>query len=113
MSAKRLIASDKIIQVTNLLLGTSQYGGNPYRGRVYYTKGCAPALNTCGGGWREPKWLILPKRRLYAIGRSNAPTGFSSKFHTNPYVPCITQTSGGGSRCTLIIELMNRNNEKP
>lgn len=38
--------------------------------RVYSTKGLSPTLNTCGGGGREPKFLV--KVRCNVIHKSKA-----------------------------------------
>lgn len=52
---------DKVIQIANY---RSHKGGfsNPQCGRVYSPKGISPTLNTCGGGDRQPKFLIICKR---------------------------------------------------
>ena len=52
---------DKVIQIANICKDMCNVP-NPIPGRIYYAKGCAPALNTCGGGWRKPMFLwIRPK----------------------------------------------------
>lgn len=52
---------DKVIQIANICKDMCNVP-NPIPGRIYYPKGCAPALNTCGGGWRKPMFLwIRPK----------------------------------------------------
>ena len=40
---------DKVIQIANICKDMCNVP-NPIPGRIYYAKGCAPALNTCGGG---------------------------------------------------------------
>ena len=51
---------DKVIQIANICKDMCNIP-NPIPGRIYYAKGCAPALNTCGG-WRKPMFLwIRPK----------------------------------------------------
>ena len=40
---------DKVIQIANICKDMCNVP-NPIPGRIYYPKGCAPALNTCGGG---------------------------------------------------------------
>lgn len=49
----------KIIQVGNYMDDTGRGFRNPQCGRVYSADGIAPTLNTCGGGDREPKILIV------------------------------------------------------
>lgn len=44
---------DTIIEVGNIV-STGNWN-SPQRGRIYSPNGCAPALNTCGGGGLEPK----------------------------------------------------------
>lgn len=39
----------KVIQIANICKDMCNVP-NPIPGRIYYAKGCAPALNTCGGG---------------------------------------------------------------
>lgn len=39
---------DKVIQIANICKDMCNVP-NPIPGRIYYPKGCAPALNTCGG----------------------------------------------------------------
>ena len=46
----------RIMQIGNLVVGGNF--DNPQRGRIYDPKGCAPALDTQGGGNREIKVLI-------------------------------------------------------
>ena len=51
----------KVIQIANICKDMCNVP-NPIPGRIYYAKGCAPALNTCGGGGRKPMFLwIKPK----------------------------------------------------
>ena len=40
---------NKVIQIANICKGMCNTA-NPIPGRIYYPKGCSPALNTCGGG---------------------------------------------------------------
>lgn len=55
---------DKIIQIANICEETCNVL-NPIPGRVYYAKGCSPAINTYGGGWRIPMYLwIKPKKDM-------------------------------------------------
>lgn len=49
----------KIIQVGNYMDDTGRGFKNPQCGRVYSVEGISPTLNTCGGGDREPKILIV------------------------------------------------------
>lgn len=39
---------DKVIQIANICKDMCNVP-NPIPGRIYHAKGCAPALNTCGG----------------------------------------------------------------
>lgn len=52
---------NKVIQIANICKDMCNVP-NPIPGRVYYSKGCSPAINTCRGGWRIPMYLwIKPK----------------------------------------------------
>ena len=48
--------SNKIILLGNIQ--QEKHFKNPQIGRIYSVLGISPALNTCGGGGREPKILI-------------------------------------------------------
>lgn len=48
----------KILQIGNLI-NNQQGFKNPQVGRVYSAEGISPTLNTCQGGQREPKILIV------------------------------------------------------
>jgi DNA (cytosine-5)-methyltransferase 1 len=62
-----------IKQVGNIS-DSDSFGGNPQTGRVYYPAGVSPALNTMGGGGREPKITI---REATKKGYSEAQVGDS------------------------------------
>ena len=53
---------NKVIQMANLD-ETKRKFTNPQCGRVYYAKGISPTLNTCGGGDRQPKFLVICKTK--------------------------------------------------
>ena len=44
---------------------------NPIPGRIYYPKGCAPALNTCGGVEKAYVFGDMQTKLRYVLGRSN------------------------------------------
>jgi DNA (cytosine-5)-methyltransferase 1 len=52
-----IIGNPDIKQVGNLK-DTDSYGGNPQTGRVYDPDYICPAINTMGGGQREPKFIV-------------------------------------------------------
>lgn len=47
-----------VIQIGNIVDDKDIGFKNPQRGRIYSSKGVAPALNCCGGGGLEPKILL-------------------------------------------------------
>lgn len=49
--------ADKVIQLGNLYPDTKYK--NCIRGRFYSTGGVCPTLNSCNGGQREPKFLVI------------------------------------------------------
>lgn len=48
----------KILQIGNLINSQGKFK-NPQVGRIYSENGISPTLNTCQGGQREPKILIV------------------------------------------------------
>lgn len=52
---------NKIIQLGNIRKGTKGFS-NPQTGRVYSQYGVSPTLNTCQGGGREPKVLVVTNK---------------------------------------------------
>ena len=56
---------DKVIQVDNHV--EPKGFNNPQRGRVYSALGVAPTVNTCGGGDRQPKILLIKNNKLKNI----------------------------------------------
>lgn len=103
---------DKVIQIANICKDMCNIP-NPIPGRIYYAKGCAPALNTCGGGVEKTdvfmdkaKVTTPPHHRLrYALGRTNPSDHYaSSSYHVLPWFNCVvSQTSG--TRFQMIIEI--------
>lgn len=85
---------DKIVQIANICEETCNVL-NPIPGRVYYAKGCSPAINTCVGGGVENTYVSMDKaKKRYALGRTNnggedGKYG-TSEFHVNPYFSTVT-----------------------
>ena len=96
---------NKVIQIANICKGMCNTA-NPIPGRIYYPKGCSPALNTCGGGWRIPMYLWLePKQdsvmhsdaRITAARMSNMErASFTSTIISAPLLRCRCQTDDNG-----------------
>ena len=63
---------NKIGQLGNLIK-KSNYS-NPQVGRVYSIFGLCPTLNTCGGGQREPKVIVIESGEANDINRRYAKT---------------------------------------
>lgn len=61
---------DKVIQIANICKDMCNVP-NPIPGRIYYAKGCAPALNTCGGGVENTYVFMDKTKKRYALGRTN------------------------------------------
>lgn len=104
---------DKVIQIANICKDMCNVP-NPIPGRIYYAKGCAPALNTCGGGvektdvFMDKAKVTTPPRLRYALGRTNH-RGEDGKygtsgFHVNPYFNCVTAIQMSNRR-QLIVEI--------
>lgn len=49
---------NKIIQLANLREDTANFK-NPQTGRIYSIQGISPTLNTCQGGERQPKVVVM------------------------------------------------------
>ena len=49
---------EKILQLGNLRKSTLTFN-NPQCGRVYSINGISPTINTCQGGEREPKVIVI------------------------------------------------------
>ena len=91
----------KVIQIANICKDMCNVP-NPIPGRIYYAKGCAPALNTCGGGvektnvFMDKAKVTTPPQLRYALGRTNAngkgQGNHTLSFHANPYFGCVTAT---------------------
>ena len=54
---------DKVIQIANICKDMCNVP-NPIPGRIYYAKGCAPALNTCVGGGVEKTNVFMDKAKV-------------------------------------------------
>lgn len=52
---------NKIIQLGNIRDGTKSFD-NPQTGRIYSLYGIAPTINTCQGGGKEPKIVVVDKK---------------------------------------------------
>ena len=61
---------DKVIQIANICKDMCNVP-NPIPGRIYYAKGCAPALNTCGGVEKTDVFGDMQTKLRYVLGRSN------------------------------------------
>ena len=89
---------NKVIQIANICKEMCNVP-NPIPGRVYYSKGCSPAINTCRGRVENTD-VFMDKAEVkirYAIGRTNKPNEWSGKsgtanFHVNPVFACVTAT---------------------
>lgn len=105
----------KVVQIANICKDMCNVP-NPIPGRIYYAKGCAPALNTCGGGVEKTdvfmdktKVTTPPKKKLrYALGRTNAKGkrqgNHTLSFHANFYFGCVTAAKFN-NRETWIVEI--------
>ena len=102
---------DKVIQIANICKDMCNVP-NPIPGRIYYPKGCAPALNTCGGGVEKTdvfmdkaKVTTPPTRLRYTLGRTNPSDHYaSSSYHVLSWFNCVvSQTSG--TRFQMIVEI--------
>ena len=105
---------NKVIQIANICKDMCNVP-NPIPGRIYYAKGCAPALNTCGGGVEKTdvfmdkaKVTTPPHRLRYALGRSNHGDENdkygASRFRSNPYFNTVTAIQMSNRR-QLIAEI--------
>ena len=52
---------ESVLQIGNI--AEESTFSNPQIGRVYDSNGCAPTLNTCGGGSHEPKTIVAMRGR--------------------------------------------------
>lgn len=64
---------NKIIQLGNIRDGTSSFS-DPQTGRIYSMLGIAPTLNTCQGGGKEPKIVVVDKIKNMEKGAINEDT---------------------------------------
>lgn len=84
---------DKVIQIANICKDMCNVP-NPIPGRIYYAKGCAPALNTCGGV--EKTDVFMDKAKVTTPPRcathSDAPTPMGKGGATThyPFTPTLT-----------------------
>lgn len=65
LSPKKHRKEDKVIQIGNHV--EPKGFDNPQCGRVYSTLGVSPTVNTCGGGDRQPKILLIKNNKLKNI----------------------------------------------
>lgn len=84
----------KILQVGNMV-NTGNFE-NPQRGRIYSPDGLAPALNTCGGGGLEPKFIqpvVIGSTQQHAAVKNDG------------VCPCLTACMGtGGGQIPMITD---------
>lgn len=84
----------KILQVGNMV-NTGNFE-NPQRGRIYSQDGLAPALNTCGGGGLEPKFIqpvVIGSTQQHAAVKNDG------------VCPCLTACMGtGGGQIPMITD---------
>lgn len=84
----------KILQVGNMV-NTGNFE-NPQRGRIYSLDGLAPALNTCGGGGLEPKFIqpvVIGSTQQHAAVKNDG------------VCPCLTACIGtGGGQIPMITD---------
>lgn len=83
-----------IKQVGNIS-DSDSFGGNPQTGRVYDPAGVSPALNTMGGGGREPKITVIDdqgRKNKKVIQTDISPTLRAQSHGNDPkvVVPVIT-----------------------
>lgn len=79
---------DKVIQIANICKDMCNVP-NPIPGRIYYAKGCAPALNTCVCGGVEKTDVFMDKTKRYIIGQSHDSRGNLANYHVVALWPCI------------------------
>ncbi len=89
-----LLEAPKILQVGNMV-NTGNFE-NPQRGRVYSPGGLSPALNCCGGGGLEPKFI-----QLVVIGNTQE----HAAVKNDGVVLCLTACMGtGGGQVPMITD---------
>ena len=89
-----LLEAPKILQVGNMV-NTGNFE-NPQRGRIYSPDGLAPALNTCGGGGLEPKFI-----QPVVIGSTQE----HAAVKNDGVCPCLTACMGtGGGQIPMITD---------
>ena len=76
---------DKVIQIANICKDMCNIP-NPIPGRIYYAKGCAPALNTCGGV--EKTDVFMDKAKV-----TTPPTTDCAMRSDAPIPPTTTQAA--------------------
>lgn len=82
-----IVVEPKVIQVGNIV-STGNWN-NPQIGRVYSPEGCAPTLNTCGGGNLEPKIIKVERTPLKFLDRNGKKTDGDYSF-------CVDTAQTGG-----------------
>ena len=81
------------VMVVGNIVRTGNWG-SPQRGRIYSTRGCAPSLDTCGGGNLEPK--IILTMEIGNIYPSNGQNG--AIYTTSDLSPTILSGQGKKGR---------------
>lgn len=59
-ASAKISATDNTLKIKQIGNISKTAWNNPQVGRIYEVDGISPALNTCGGGQREPKVLVEP-----------------------------------------------------
>lgn len=85
---------DKVIQIANICKDMCNVP-NPIPGRIYYAKGCAPALNTWGGV--ENTYVFMDKIKMKFIYK--LPHGYYRGGHTSNMLPLSTPPRGAQTTC--------------
>lgn len=89
-----LLEAPRILQVGNMV-NTGNFE-NPQRGRIYSPDGLAPALNTCGGGGLEPKFIqpvVIGSTQQHAAVKNDG------------ICTCLTEAMGaGGGQIPMITD---------
>ena len=80
---------DKVIQIANICKDMCNVP-NPIPGRIYYAKGCAPALNTCGGGV-EKTYVFMDKIKMKFIYK--LPHGYFPGGAYFKYAPTVNSSA--------------------
>lgn len=100
----RIVNENKVRQIGNIV-NTGNWD-NPQRGRIYSSNGCSPALNTCGGGWLEPKIIQLCNVNPSGKGMNG------NVFDENGLVPTLNTMQEDSKHSHIITSLVSNKGEK-